>query len=339
MTRTEQDSANTTATSSPAPRPVTVELPADGGALIRDTTKGDDVERQALQLIGARWSRTLQAWYLPRTLRTATRDMKIRQLVDAMTQAGRAVDVVAAGAPLAAAQQRSDRADRLAERADRLEARAARRQEASDAAYATVQRISDSIPLGQPILIGHYSERRHRADLARSAAALTRSVDAQRQATDAQRRADSILQRLERGDSPVTIARRLDRLQAERRAVQRLLDRPQATAADVSPASAHQQLLTRAAEIDDEVAVDQAALAQLQADGHITDWSQAGIAKGDQVLFRGCWLTVARVNRTTVTVQTDHSWTHRLPWRELSGHRRTDLDKPANPTHLTEKRG
>lgn len=318
---------------SPTPGPVTVELPADGGALIRDTTRGDDVERQALHLIGARWSRSLQAWYLPRTLRTATRDLKIRQLVDAMAQAGRAVDVGAADPPLPVAQRRRERADRLDQRADRLEARADRRQDASDAAYATVQRISDSLPLGQPILIGHHSEPRHRADLARRDAALTRSVEAQREARDAQRRAEAIRQRLERGESPATIGRRVERLQAERRAVQRLLDRTQTADGDISPASPQRQhLLTRAAEIDDEVAVDQAALAQLEADGHITDWSKAGVIRGDEVLFRGRWLTVVRVNRTTVTVQSDHSWTHRLPWRELSGlRRRIDLDEPADP--------
>ncbi len=50
--------------------------------------------------------------------------------------------------------------DRLHERADRAEGKAT-------AAHKTARRISDAIPLGQPVLVGHHSEGRHRRDLDR----------------------------------------------------------------------------------------------------------------------------------------------------------------------------
>lgn len=57
-------------------------------------------------------------------------------------------------------ERRLARAERLREWAEKREAKAV-------AAAADVHRRVDAIPLGQPILVGHHSERRHRRDLAR----------------------------------------------------------------------------------------------------------------------------------------------------------------------------
>lgn len=59
-------------------------------------------------------------------------------------------------------------------RRERLEARAERRRQwaesrrrKSEAGFAMAESIASAIPLGQPILVGHHSERRHRRDLER----------------------------------------------------------------------------------------------------------------------------------------------------------------------------
>lgn len=64
--------------------------------------------------------------------------------------------------------------DRIAEYQDRIEAKreryaelAGKHAEASKAAYTGVRRIMDAIPLGQPILVDHYSAKRHRKDISR----------------------------------------------------------------------------------------------------------------------------------------------------------------------------
>ena len=66
-------------------------------------------------------------------------------------------------------------------RRERMEARLARREEwaakakaAADAKFAAAHRIVEGIPLGQPILVGHHSEKRHRAAIDRMA----RNMDA-----------------------------------------------------------------------------------------------------------------------------------------------------------------
>lgn len=58
-------------------------------------------------------------------------------------------------------------AERIARREAAVARRAARLREEFGAVVARDQTIRDAIPLGQPILIGHHSEGRHRADLAR----------------------------------------------------------------------------------------------------------------------------------------------------------------------------
>lgn len=58
-------------------------------------------------------------------------------------------------------------AERIARREESLDRRAERLRAEFGTIAARDQQIRDAIPLGQPILIGHHSERRHRADLAR----------------------------------------------------------------------------------------------------------------------------------------------------------------------------
>lgn len=63
-------------------------------------------------------------------------------------------------------------------RIERYRARAARARNASNANLQTVDRIGSMIPFGQPILVGHHSEGRHRRDLARIDNAFRKSYEA-----------------------------------------------------------------------------------------------------------------------------------------------------------------
>jgi hypothetical protein len=69
-------------------------------------------------------------------------------------------------------------------RRERLELKLEKRREwaekataRSQTAYARAQQILDRIPLGQPILVGHHSERRHRRDLSRIDRAIATSLE------------------------------------------------------------------------------------------------------------------------------------------------------------------
>jgi hypothetical protein len=69
-------------------------------------------------------------------------------------------------------------------RRERIEARLekrrqwmASRQLQAESAFKAARAIGDNIPFGQPILVGHHSERRHRSDLAKIDSAMRRGCE------------------------------------------------------------------------------------------------------------------------------------------------------------------
>jgi hypothetical protein len=62
---------------------------------------------------------------------------------------------------------RRDYATRKASRIERLRQRAAKARSASESAERAARARSEMIPLGQPILVGHHSEKRHRRDISK----------------------------------------------------------------------------------------------------------------------------------------------------------------------------
>lgn len=82
-------------------------------------------------------------------------------------------------------ERREAKAERLREWADKREAK-------SDAARADFDRTSSMIPMGQPVLVGHHSEKRHRRDLDRIDRKLGQTVEHGRKADEFRSRADNI---------------------------------------------------------------------------------------------------------------------------------------------------
>jgi hypothetical protein len=88
-------------------------------------------------------------------------------------------------------------------RREKLERRAEKRREwagsaeaKADAAHERVHQIADGIPFGQPILVGHHSEKRARADQARMERGMRTSVDESRKAERHEQAAASIERQL-----------------------------------------------------------------------------------------------------------------------------------------------
>jgi hypothetical protein len=77
------------------------------------------------------------------------------------------------------------RRERLEARAERLRAEATRR-------YAGAREISSHIPFGQPILVGHHSEGRHRRDLERINRGYDAAFAASKRAGELEARAESV---------------------------------------------------------------------------------------------------------------------------------------------------
>lgn len=81
---------------------------------------------------------------------------------------------------------------KLEARRARLEERATKASAASGAAFDASRRATAGIEMGQPILVGHHSERRHRAALERSDNAMRRSCQEQKKAEHYARKAAAV---------------------------------------------------------------------------------------------------------------------------------------------------
>lgn len=77
-------------------------------------------------------------------------------------------------------------------RRERLERAAQRAHARSDAAEAGARSIADRIPLGQPILVGHHSEKRARRDARRIRDGMRRAIDEYKRAQELERRAAAV---------------------------------------------------------------------------------------------------------------------------------------------------
>jgi hypothetical protein len=74
------------------------------------------------------------------------------------------------------------RRERIEARLERRRTWAESRDSKSAAAFDTAHKIVESIPLGQPILVGHHSEKRHRRAIDRMAANMTKGVESAKMA-------------------------------------------------------------------------------------------------------------------------------------------------------------
>lgn len=114
------------------------------------------------------------------------------------------------------------RRERLERRAEQRRAWAEKAEARSDAAHDRVHQIADGIPFGQPILVGHHSERGARRDQARMESGMRTAVDESRKADRHEQAAGEIERQLQTSvfsddeDAVARLTEILARLEAER---------------------------------------------------------------------------------------------------------------------------
>ncbi|MDV7246301.1 MULTISPECIES: DUF3560 domain-containing protein [Rhodococcus] len=115
--------------------------------------------------------------------------------------------------------------ERQAGRVAALENKAQRRADQADQAWEADRRAHDALPEGgEPIHVGHHSQRRHRRAIETAHRTLGQAVAAEEDAKAARRRAESAAVTTSARYNPETVKNRIDSLQASQRADQRLLD-------------------------------------------------------------------------------------------------------------------
>lgn len=107
--------------------------------------------------------------------------------------------------------------ERAEERADRFEGYGERRAEEAEATRKGVARLADNIPFGQPILVGHHSEKRARKDAERIENGLRKAVNLWKTSKYWTRRAAGAISHAKYKERPVVRARRIRTLEADQR--------------------------------------------------------------------------------------------------------------------------
>jgi hypothetical protein len=303
---------------------ITLSHSAEQGTLAQGTSRGDG-SAPILKNAGFRWSRTLEAWYLPRSRDRRPQTETLNTVSSALGQAGLAVETTVDTAVRTTAEKEADRATRSVERADRHETVAARLSAKADREEATADRYGQQIPpMGQPILAGHHSESRHRKSIDRHRAFLSRSLETEKAAQRAAASAAAAATETAQRHAPVAVGNRIKTTESELRSLQRQLTATTTTDADKPWAPDHaKDLRERISEATDRLAYWQGIRASQIEAGLVVNYSKETISKGDAIKYAGTWYRVERVNAKSVSIRQSlaHSWTDTVDYHTIIDHR------------------
>ncbi len=279
------------------------------GTIVEGSSKGDGVW-EALRPLGWAYRRTPGIFIRGSRYKGADR-WRINRAADAVRALGLSCAVVI-DEGMSFAEREAARVGAAEERAERFEDRAGRAAAASQSARNASDQIGERFWMGQPILVGHHSERRARRDQERMHNQMRKSIaEGERAGYWASRAAAADAYERYRKDPGRTL-RRIEKLEAERRSVLRERDGvdDRGRKADVwrrEPSEARREELTRClAEYDEELTYWAETIKEAERRGFKV-WGRADFVKGDFVRWRGSWYEVTRVNAKTVTVPHIHA--------------------------------
>lgn len=309
---------------------ITIKHTHEDGTLVYGTSKSDGTAA-ILKANRFRWFPSIKLWGVAQSRDHLAKRWQIDAARKALEAAGFEVAVEIDDAPRDVTEVKADRADRLDARADRLTAKAERNAAEGEARRARADQISERFAGGQPILVGHHSERGARADQKRieqnDRAAFAAFGKAERAAAAASvvGRADAYR------ELPPVIIRRIDKTEAELRQTMHHINgtrpandwRGAYYAPESKPASGEwlEQLQARKTFLEHQLAADRAALAEHEASGYIR-LTRETVHKGDRVHWGATWgdgiygATVTRTNPKTVTLDR-RSYPRTLPYEQI----------------------
>ncbi|MFJ5927974.1 DUF3560 domain-containing protein [Kitasatospora sp. NPDC092948] len=305
----------------------------EDGTVLDGSRKGDGAY-EVVRAVGFKWMRTVGLIALPRS-RDSRADMyRINRAKNALEATGKfavgvEVDNTQTRSFADAEQERYDRAEHRAERHEELSGNAAGR---SDAAYRGARAIGDGIPFGQPVLVGHHSERRHRRDLERIDNGMRRSIEEQDKAEYHADRAKSAAAYEDFRKNPARTLRRIKGLEADLRRWDRDLAGKGSSGWEPDKYPHHrEELEARKAETLEQLEYWRGVVKAAEEKGFKV-WGPDDFTPGDFLKSRGEWYEVLRVNGQSVTGPHIHEdgpvvtkvgarfeWTWNFPYNEISG--------------------
>ncbi|BDT39501.1 DUF3560 domain-containing protein [Streptomyces yaizuensis] len=324
------------------------------GTLVHGTDRGDAagpiLKRKAWGRTlrqGFRWGRELECWYLPHSRDNAAYRPNLEQLADELRAAGFTVELTIDNTERRSfAEAEADRVERAEDRADRFGGYADNATARSKGRYRAAHDIADGIPMGQPILVGHHSQRRAERDRDRLDSHMRSSIEEGRKAGYWSGRAEAAAGYEAFRKDPRRTLRRIDKLNADLRAVERWQRGESAHGykRSLTPDTV-EELRLRHEELTEEIAYWRQVIADAEAEGFKV-WTKDDFQKGNFVLGRyGTWYEVLRVNAKSVTIPHIHNmepvvtkesnrdpdWTWLLPYDAVRGRAADQAEAEARP--------
>jgi Domain of unknown function (DUF3560) len=280
-----------------------------GGTLIEGSSKGDGVY-EILKGLRDNWRYfpSIRAIGIGQSRDHLADTYKISRAAEALRAAGHDVTTeIDETSRRSFAEAEADRNERAQNRAGRMAGYADKAAARSTAACERAHQMAGAIPFGQPMMPDHYSYGRDRRYRDRIHNLQGKSIEEGRKADHYQHRAANAEDYQSHRESvPVTL-RRIAKLEAEQRQLQRRLDGSGLALYGENEAAtgAYAQRLTiRLADVAGELAYWRGIVATAAADGAKV-WGPADFAKGDYVLTDGSTsyvYEVLKVNPKSVTV-------------------------------------
>lgn len=173
------------------------------------------------------------------------------------------------------------------ERAERLEARSEKAAAEASARFGAAHRVASVIPMGQPILVGHHSEKRHRRDIERIHRNMDKGIEAQRESERLERASEASARHVARATGDVgLIMRRIKKLEADERAVLARWERSgQTPSGEAAEALQH---------LREEIEYNQGLLQDAGGEAAIPVAAPGDLINGRNIVYQ--------VNKTTYTV-------------------------------------
>ncbi|WP_228980183.1 DUF3560 domain-containing protein [Streptomyces sp. DH12] len=276
---------------------VTITHTRADGTLLDGSRKGDGVFEvvrpfgfrpfRSLGVLGIQHSRDREADY-----------WRINRAIAALRGAGYEVTVeIDETKRRSFAEAEAERLERAGDRAERYSDRADRAASNSTTRYKAAMGALDGIEPGQPILVGHHSERRHRRAIERSDNNMRKSIEEQNKATHYGYRAEAAEQYEDRRYDPNRTRRRLEKLRADLRRVERQRER-------ASNTSRYDRQIE---DLKEQIAYWEGVVEKARQDG-VKLWEADDFAPGDFARYGGTWYQVKRVNPKTLSI----AWNLRL---------------------------
>lgn len=327
---------------------ITIRHDHENGTLVLGTSKGDGVYEILKRCGGWRYFPSIRMIGVAQSRDHLAKRWQIDHAAKALREAGHTVTVEIDDTPRDVDQVKADRAERLDARYDALSAKAERNAAEAERRFAAADHYSERFAGGQPILVGHHSERGARVAAKRVDQNMRAGTAAAREAERVAQAAAVVGTAEAYRERPAVIIRRIDRLEAELRQTMHHINgtRPAndwrgAYAAELGhkPASGEwlEQCQARKTYLEHQIAADREALAAHVANGYVLH-SRETIHKGDRVHWGATWgdglngALVTRTNPKTVTLDRG-SYPVTLPYERIKS-----VECPHDGTVTEQKR-